>query len=63
MYPYLFKALLSLLLCINVKFLVLVVILWLSSKESAYNAGDADSVPGSKCPLEKEMATDSSILA
>ena len=27
------------------------------------NAGDADSIPGSEDPLEKEMPTHSSILA
>ena len=32
-------------------------------KESARNAGDPDSVPGSEDPLEKEMVTHSSILA
>ena len=33
-------------------------------KESAYNAGDLGSIPGSgEDPLEKEMATYSSILA
>ena len=36
---------------------------WLSGKESACNAGDAGSIPGSGNPLEKEMATHSSILA
>ena len=35
---------------------------WLSGKESAYNTGDVDSIPGSGT-LEKEMATCSSILA
>ena len=30
---------------------------------SAYNAGDLGSIPGSEDPLEKEMATHSSILA
>ena len=35
---------------------------WLSGKESACNAGDASSIPGSD-PLEKEMATQWSILA
>ena len=35
---------------------------WLSGKESAYNAGDVNSIPGSGT-LEKEMATRSSILA
>ena len=29
---------------------------------SAYNAGDLGSIPGSEDPLEKEMATHSSIL-
>ena len=34
------------------------------SKASAYNAGDPVSIPGSReDPLEKEMATHSSILA
>ena len=32
-------------------------------KESACNAGDPGSIPGSDDPLEKEMATHSSILA
>ena len=36
---------------------------WLSGKESTANAGDADSVPCWEDPLEKEMATHSSILA
>ena len=31
-------------------------------KESACNAGDPGSIPGSEDPLEKEMATHSSIL-
>ena len=33
------------------------------AKKSPANAGDTDSVPGSEEPLEKEMATCSSILA
>ena len=33
-----------------------------SSKESACNAEDGGSIPGSGRPLEKEMATHSSIL-
>ena len=32
-------------------------------KESAYNAGDPVRFPGREDPLEKEMATHSSILA
>ena len=32
-------------------------------KASAYNAGDLGSTPGQEDPLEKEMATHSSILA
>ena len=32
-------------------------------KESFYNAGDPGSIPGSGDPLEKAMATHSSILA
>ena len=39
---------------------------WLCGKESTYNAGDArdsGSIPGQENPLEKEMATHSSILA
>ena len=36
---------------------------WLSGKEPACNAGDPGSIPGSGYPLEKEMATHSSILA
>ena len=32
-------------------------------KASAYNAGDLGSIPGSSIPLEKEMATHSSIIA
>ena len=35
---------------------------WLSDKESACNAGDTGSIPGQEDPLEKEMATHSSIL-
>ena len=33
-----------------------------AGKESAYNAGDTSLIPGSEGPLEKEMATYSSIL-
>ena len=39
---------------------------WLSGKELAYKAGDmgnSGSIPGWEDPLEKEMATHSSILA
>ena len=36
---------------------------WLSGKESACQAGDMCSQPGSGSPLEKEMATHSNILA
>ena len=36
---------------------------WLSSKESACNAGDLGLIPGWEDPLEKETATYSSILA
>ena len=39
---------------------------WPSGKESPADAGDSgdmDSIPGSEDPLEKEMATCSSILA
>ena len=36
---------------------------WLTGKESACSAVDLRSVPGSEDPLEKEMATHSSILA
>ena len=37
---------------------------WLGGKESAYNVGDLSSIPkGRKIPLEKGMATHSSILA
>ena len=36
---------------------------WLSSKESACNAGNPGSIPGSEDPPEKEMATHSNILA
>ena len=32
-------------------------------RASAYNAGDPGLIPGSEDPLEKEMATHSSILA
>ena len=32
-------------------------------KAFAYNVGDPSSIPGSEDPLEKEMATHSSILA
>ena len=35
---------------------------WLTSKESAYSAGDAGLIPGWEDPLEEEMATHSSIL-
>ena len=35
---------------------------WLSDKESACNEGDMGSIPGREDPLEKEMATHSSIL-
>ena len=33
------------------------------SKESAYNVGDLGSILGQEGPLEKELATPSSILA
>ena len=36
---------------------------WRSGKESTSNAGDTGLIPGSEDPLEKEMATPSSILA
>ena len=39
---------------------------WLSGKEFTYSAGDSGdmgSIPGQEDPLEKEMATHSSILA
>ena len=36
---------------------------WLSSKESTCQEGDVGSIPGSRSPLEKEMATHCSILA
>ena len=36
---------------------------WLSGKESTGDAEDMGSIPGSGRPLEKEMATHSSILA
>ena len=38
---------------------------WLSGKESvnAGDMGDAGSIPGSDNPLEKEMATHSSVLS
>ena len=37
---------------------------WLSGKEPACNAGEVGSIPGlGRSPLEKEMATHSSILA
>ena len=36
---------------------------WLSGKESACQAGDPDSIPGWEDPLEKEIATHSSVLA
>ena len=35
---------------------------WLSGKESARNAGDLGSSPDREDPLEKEMATHSSVL-
>ena len=34
-----------------------------NDKKSACSAGDPGSIPGSEDPLEKEMATDSSVLA
>ena len=36
---------------------------WLSGKESACDAGDVSSIPEWEDPLEKGMATHSSILA
>ena len=36
---------------------------WLSGKESAGDAEDMGSIPGSGRPLEKEMAIQSSIFA
>ena len=36
---------------------------WLSGKESACSAGDTGSISGQEDPLEKGMATYSSILA
>ena len=36
---------------------------WLSGKESAHNAGDMSSIPGLGRSPEKEMETQSSILA
>ena len=36
---------------------------WLSSKESACNAGDSGSILGLEDPLEKEVATHYSILS
>ena len=35
---------------------------WLSGKESSCQARDVGSIPGSKDPLEKDLATHSSIL-
>ena len=35
----------------------------MAGKESAYNVGDLGSIPGWEDPLEKGMATHSSILA
>ena len=35
----------------------------MAGKESAYNVGDLGSIPGWEDPLEKGMATPSSILA
>ena len=38
--------------------------MWLNGEESTCNAGDEGSIPGlGRDPLEKEMATHSSILA
>ena len=37
--------------------------LWLSRKESIWNAGDLGLIPGLGDRLEKEMATHSNILA
>ena len=36
---------------------------WLSGKKPRANLGDADLIPGWEDPLEKEMATHSSVLA
>ena len=36
---------------------------WLSSKKFTCNAGEMDLIPGWEDPLEKEMATHSSIFA
>ena len=36
---------------------------WLNGKEYSCQAGDVGSIPGQEDPLEKEMATHSSILA
>ena len=36
---------------------------WLGGKESACNVGDQGSIPNWEDPLEKKMATHSSILA
>ena len=36
---------------------------WLSGQESGCNAGDVGSILGREAPLEKEMATHSSVLA
>ena len=44
-------------------FLITALPWWLSGKESACNAGDLGSIPGSEDSLEKEMATHSRILA
>ena len=37
--------------------------MWFSGKESACNAGSMGSIPGQEDPMEKEMATHSSIFA
>ena len=55
-------------ICIFLKALFWNIIIWRwfdssTSKESTCNAGDASSILGQEDPLEKEMATHSSILA
>ena len=59
--PYLFETLLSFLLGYIQKWNGIP--WWLIGKEFTCNKGDTGSIPGSRNPLEKEMATHSSVLA
>ena len=48
---------------ITITMILRIFTMWLSGKESACQAGDMGSTPGSGSPLEQEMAAHSSILA